>query len=69
MYVIMQTKFKAEQHNPNNYNLGIASKNKHYRNLSGPIESIKFEHLAIPLKELHKSEFEELNIGFYLILE
>lgn len=69
MYVIMQTKFKPSESTLGNYVLGIASKTKCYRNLNGPIESIGFDELAKPLKDLLRSELQEVNVGFYLILE
>jgi hypothetical protein len=69
MYAIVQTRFRPHELHSTNHCIGIASTTKSYTNSSGTLESIRYNDIAIPLKELMKSEFEELNIGFFLILE
>lgn len=69
MYAIIQTRLKPSEEDRGNHQFGIAPNNKSYTNLSGTIHSIKFVDIAGPLIELTRSEFQEVNIGFYLVLE
>lgn len=68
MYAIIQSRLKRYESGPSHL-FGIASKSKDYTNLTGPIRGIKFADIAEPLKQLMGSEFEEVNVGFYLVLE
>lgn len=69
MYAIIQTRYKPDDYLSENHGFGIATTTKGYTNLSGPIDSIKFADLAKPLKQLMRSEFQDVNVGFYLVLE
>lgn len=68
MYAVIQTRLKPNEHG-NNHLFGIASKERTYTNLTGPLEGIRFDDIAVPLKTLAKEEFQDVNVGFYLVLE